>query len=195
MVLQKVAGKTPEDQFKTGDQVWLEAKNLALPYQTCKLAPRCYGPFTITKQVLPVAYQLSLPPAWTIHDVFHALLLTPYHETVEHGANHNPPSPEVIEGKVEYEVEAIMGHCLFGKRRKLQYLIRWKGYSIADDTWELVDQVFAPQLIDAYHRKHLKNIPFLHKRSRGVTITSIFSTLSCQTPLGIPPASPQYCQP
>jgi hypothetical protein len=74
--LDRVADRTPESQFKKGDRVWLEAKNLALPYQTRKLAPRRHGPFVITKQVSPVAYQLGLPPTWTIHDVFHASLLT-----------------------------------------------------------------------------------------------------------------------
>jgi hypothetical protein len=68
--LDRVAQETPKAQFKEGDQVWLEAKNLALPYQTPKLAPKRHGPFTITKQVSPVAYRLELPPTWTIHDFF-----------------------------------------------------------------------------------------------------------------------------
>ena len=80
-----------------------------------------------------VAYQLNLPPAWTIHDILYASLLTPYHETVEHGANYNPPPLKMIEGKAKYEVEAIMGHRFTGRRHKLQYLIKWKGYSAADD--------------------------------------------------------------
>jgi hypothetical protein len=84
--------------------------------------------------VSPVAYQLGLPPTWTIHDVFHASLLTPYHKTVEHGTNHNLPPPKVIKGEAEYEVKAIIGYHFFSRRCKLQYLIRWKGYSIADDT-------------------------------------------------------------
>jgi len=37
-----------EDIFKHGQKVWLEAKNLALPYGSVKLAPRCHGPFSIT---------------------------------------------------------------------------------------------------------------------------------------------------
>jgi hypothetical protein len=193
--LQKMAGRTPEDQFQPGDQVWLEVKNLALPYQMRKLAPKRHGPFTITKQVSPVAYQLRLPPAWTIHDVFHASLLTPYHETPEHGANHNSPPPEMIKGEAEYEVKAIMGHCFFSKGRKLQYLIRWKGYSAADDTWEPAGQVFAPQLIAAYHRKHPKGIPFPHKRNGRVTIMSIPSAPLCQTPLGTPPVNRPPHQP
>ena len=173
--LDRVADQTPEDQFQEGERVWLEAKNLALPYQTRKLAPKRHGPFTITKRVSPVAYQLGLPPTWTIHDVFHASLLTQYKETAEHGTNFHQPPPEMVDGEEEYEVQAIMGHRFFGKRRKLQYLVRWKGYSAADDTWETADQVFAPQLLEAYHRKHPKSQPFPHKRgaaSRGRLIRS-----------------------
>jgi hypothetical protein len=108
--LNKVAETSPMTQFKVGDAVWLEAKNLALPYQTRKLAPKRHGPFVITKEVSAVAYQLQLPPAWTIHDVFHASLLTPYHKTKEHGSNFSRPPPEVVNGEEEFEVEAIMGH-------------------------------------------------------------------------------------
>jgi len=36
---------TPVEQFKVGDQVWLEASHLKLPYHTPKLAPRRQGPF------------------------------------------------------------------------------------------------------------------------------------------------------
>jgi len=45
--LNAVANRTPEDQFDVRNSIWLEAKNLSLLYQTCKLAPKCHGPFTI----------------------------------------------------------------------------------------------------------------------------------------------------
>jgi hypothetical protein len=70
----------PEAQYTVGAQVWLEGKNLKLPYQLMKLAPKRYGPFKIIKEVSPVAYQLSLPVMWGIHDMFYASLLSPYHE-------------------------------------------------------------------------------------------------------------------
>ena len=150
--INEAAKAPPSDQYQVGAKVWLEAKNLALPYQTPKLAPKRHGPFTITKQVSPVAYQLALPPAWTIHDVFHASLLTPYHETIEHGTNFTRPPPDIVEGEMEFEVEQIRGHRYFGRARRLQYLVKWKGYPEADNTWEPADQVFAPKLIDQYHR-------------------------------------------
>jgi hypothetical protein len=188
VALDRVAERTPKSQFKKGDCVWLEAKNLALPYQTRKLAPRHHGPFLITKQVSPVAYQLGLPPTWTIHDVFHASLLTPYHETKEHGVNYSRPPPEMVDGEEEFEVEAIMGHHFFGRGRKLQYLVQWKGYSAADDTWEPQEQVFAPQKITKYHQAHPRNQPFPHKRgtqTRGRTI-SLPLIAPCLTPRSTP---------
>ena len=145
---------TPESQYQTGDWVWLKAKNLALPYASTKLAPKCHGPFRITKEISPVAYQLELPRAWTIHDVFHSLLLTPYKETQEHGAQFQHPPPELIDNEEEYEVEDIINHRYYGKRHQLQYLICWKGYSAADDTWEPADQVHTDQLVKRYHSKH-----------------------------------------
>src|SRR5712672_148309 len=66
--INKVANRNPapEGQFKRGDQVWLEATNLKLPYHTLKLAPRRQGPFHVTEVISPVAYRLALPvtAAW-----------------------------------------------------------------------------------------------------------------------------------
>jgi hypothetical protein len=74
-------------QYEVGAQVWLEATHLKIHHQKTKLAPKRYGPFPIIKEISPVAYQLCLPAAWGIHDVFHASLLSPYHETTAHGPN------------------------------------------------------------------------------------------------------------
>ena len=46
----------PKPWWQAGHKVWLEAKNLAVPYGTIKLAPRQHGPFTITQAVSLVAY-------------------------------------------------------------------------------------------------------------------------------------------
>src|SRR5579864_7315481 len=114
--LEKATQTRPMPLYQVGDQVWLEAKNLALPYATRKLAPKCHGPFQVVQQVSPVAYRLRLPLAWTIHDVFHVSLLHLYCETQEHGANYTRPPPDLIEGEQEYEVEAVQAHRYFGRR-------------------------------------------------------------------------------
>jgi hypothetical protein len=61
-------------QYKPGEQVWLEVTHLKICHQKTKLKPKWYGPFKIIKEISPVAYQLRLPMAWGIHDVFHALI-------------------------------------------------------------------------------------------------------------------------
>jgi len=76
-----------EAKWSTRQKVWLEAKNLALPYSMVKLAPRHHRPFKILKVLSPVTYKLELPFKWTIHSVFHASLLTPDIKTKEHREN------------------------------------------------------------------------------------------------------------
>ena len=176
--LNKTAEKsgTPLAQYNTGDQVWLEGKNLQLPHQVTKLAPKRYGPFKIIKEISPVAYRLQLPLTWTIHDVFHASLLSPYSETPSHGPNFSRPPPDLIRGEEEYEVESIRSHQYFGRNKKLQFLIRWKGYAPSDDTWEPADSVHAPDLVKEYKQRtpgfRINNDP--NNSSRSITLSPLW---------------------
>jgi Chromo (CHRromatin Organisation MOdifier) domain/Integrase zinc binding domain len=140
--------------YKQGQRVWLEGKNLPLSHGTIKLSPKCYSPFTITRLISPVASQLSLPMAWNIHPVFHNSLLTPFVETSAHGPNFTRPPPDLIDGEAEYEVEAIRSHRHFRKNKRLQYLLKWKGYLEADNTWESEDQLNVPNLLKQYNKRH-----------------------------------------
>ena len=63
--------------FEANDKVWLEARNLERNILDPKFAPKWEGPFTITKVLSPLSYELKLPTLWKIHPVFHASLLTP----------------------------------------------------------------------------------------------------------------------
>jgi hypothetical protein len=84
---------------------------------------------------------------WSIHPVFHIDLLTPYHETPLHGANYQRPLPDLIEGEEEYKVEKILSSQRFGRGRKLQYLVKWRGYPDSENQWVAKDDVFAEQAI------------------------------------------------
>ena len=133
----------------------LEATNLKLPtHLTPKLSPRRYGPFRVAAIISPVAYKLDLPNKWNIHNVFHASLLTPYKETEQHGENFVQPPPDIIDGEPEWEVDAIMVSRRYGRKKTLQYLIRWKGYSPAHDQWIDAKDVHAPELIKTFHDHH-----------------------------------------
>ena len=141
-------------KYSQGQRVWLEGKNLPISHGTVKLSPKRYGPFTITKLISPVASRLDLPTSWNIHPIFHNNLLIPYVETNAHGPNFSRPPPDLIDGEAEYEVEAIRSHRYFGKNKRLQYLLKWKGYPEADNTWESEDQLNAPELLKQYNRRH-----------------------------------------
>src|SRR5258707_12592565 len=175
---QSSKGQDVPSSFLVGAQVWLEGTHLRLPYQATKLAPKRYVPFEITREISPVAYQLRLPIAWNIHNVFHASLLSPYHEMNAHRPNYLRPSPDLIEGEEEYEVEKVINHRYTGRARTLQYLVKWKGYPEVDNTWEPADQVHAPKLTKTYHRQH----PLADKREGASTrliICILSSTHQC----------------
>ena len=118
------------EPFSIGQKVWLEGRNLRLPYNK-KITTKREGPFQITEVLPPVNYRLRLPVGWKQHDVFHAGLLTPYRENGTHGPNFTRPPPETIDDDKEWEVERIMRHR--GKK-KIVYQVKWTGYE--DLTWE-----------------------------------------------------------
>jgi hypothetical protein len=146
---RKDARKTTE--MKEGDQVWLEGKNLNVK-GTRKLLPKWYGPFKIEKKIGTVAYRLDLPSSMKIHNVFHVDLLLPYKETEAHGPSYTRPPPDLIEGEEEYEIESIRDARRFGRGRKQQYLVHWKGYPSSDDSWVDHKDLHAPELLEEYHR-------------------------------------------
>ena len=130
----------------------MEGRNLHLDRPTVKLAPKRHGPFKITRVLSPITYQLELPPQWKIHDVFHIDLLTPYHETETHGANFTQPPPDLIDGEEEYEVEEILDSRRYGRGRKVQYLVKWKGYPSSDNQWVNWDDMHAEEALAEFQR-------------------------------------------
>jgi hypothetical protein len=134
-------------KYKEGDLVWLEGKNLCINQPTAKLAPRRHGPFKIIQVMSTVNYRLELPTQWSIHPVFHIDLLTPYKETTMHGPNFTQPAPELIDGEEEYSMEKILDSQRFGRRWRLQYLVKWEGYPNLDNMWVDKDDVSADNKI------------------------------------------------
>ncbi len=141
-------------KYKENDLVWLEGCHLRTNQPAIKLAPKRHGPFPITQVMSLVNYRLKLPTQWGIHDVFHIDLLTPYHETVLHGPNYSRPPPDLIKDQEEYKVKKVLDVRHFGRRRKLQYLIKWKGYPDSDNKWVDKQNVHTPEAIREFQNQN-----------------------------------------
>jgi RNase H-like domain found in reverse transcriptase/Integrase zinc binding domain/Chromo (CHRromatin Organisation MOdifier) domain len=150
-------GRKVYKPYEEGDLVWLDGKNLRTSHPMTKLAPKRFGPFKVMKVINPMSFQLGIPAQWRqkkIHPMFHASLLSPHKEMEEHGENFPEPPPDLVEGEEEFKVEQILASRQHGHGKKLQYLLRWKGYSQAHNNWEPADQVHAEDLIERFHREN-----------------------------------------
>ena len=142
-------------QYAVGERVWLSAKNIRTTQPSRKLGHRWLGPYEITERIGKQAYRLKLPPRYkAIHDVFHVSLLERYWQNTRAEGVKPPPEPEIVEGEEEYKVETILDHRIVkrGRSQREEYLIRWAGYTAADDQWVPKLDVGLP-LIEAYHKE------------------------------------------
>ena len=137
--------------YKVGNCIWLEGTHLHTTHPTWKLRLKWYGPFKVLQTVGGVSYQLKLPACWKIHNVFHAKLLHPYIKMEEYGINFQEPPPNLIKGEEEWKVEQILDEHKQGQIQ--QYLICWKGYSSAHDSWKPITGINAPDLIIEFQKR------------------------------------------
>jgi hypothetical protein len=130
--------KHRDDQFKQGDLVLLSTENLSFKSTTSvkKFRERFLGPFKVVKKVTDVTYRLELPVEWSIHDTFHVSKLRRYISNDDElfPGRALKPMPDIVDGKEEYEVEAILADKRVGNTTK--YLVKWKGYGSDECTWE-----------------------------------------------------------
>jgi Chromo (CHRromatin Organisation MOdifier) domain len=105
-------------------------------------------------------------------------MLLPYKEMDAHGHNFPEPPPDLIEGESEYEVDQILVVRRHGRNQDLQYLLCWKGYSQAHDSWEPAGNVTAPELIKEFYERNpnVEGGGRIKKRQKRQKIRTITST-------------------
>ncbi|CAJ0940100.1 unnamed protein product [Ranitomeya imitator] len=137
-------------RLRVGDLVWLSSRYIPMKVSSPKFKPRFIGPYRISEVLNPVSFHLTLPDSFSIHNVFHRSLLRRYVAPVVPSVD--PPAQVLVEGELEYIVEKIWDSRV--SRRKLQYLVKWKGYGQEDNSWVFASDVHAADLVCAFHMAH-----------------------------------------
>jgi hypothetical protein len=136
--MKKQADKNRTERvFLVGDRVFLKlqpyCQSSLVERQNHKLSFRIFGPYTIVKQINPVAYELDLPVGSSIHPVFHVSQLK---AVISPQTPVNPTLPNLHHGiQVPETVLATRLHRRAGKVVK-QLLIKWSGWHSYLATWE-----------------------------------------------------------
>jgi len=200
--------RTPAQEFKAGDMVFLDASDIQTTRPSHKLSHRRLGPFLIDSQVGNSAYRLHLPPSMgRLHPVFNVVKLSLAPPDPIPGCQTSPPPLlEIVDGKEEWVVEEILDSQMVN--RKLCYLVKWEGFGVEHNSWEPWDNVHAPELVADFYRRHpgaachihmvdFRSIPFRSVSGRhcleggvdvrGCSASSDISSDISPSPLYIPP--------
>jgi hypothetical protein len=139
-----------ESELAVGQKVWLSTAHLPLKQGTRKLAEKWTGPFPIIAQVTREAWRLQLPATFRLHPVFHTSQLKPCIGEARHRA-----PIQLEDATEEYEVERLLDRRI--ARGQEQFLVRWRGYTAFDDTWEpRANLANAKELLAEFERSHKK---------------------------------------
>jgi hypothetical protein len=148
--------KRADVHFKVGEKVLLSTKNLKLKGDMPrKMWPRYIGPYKILAVIRGLAYKLELPQGMKMHNVFHVSLLHKYQQ----GPNRlSPPPVHIVDGELEYTVEAILAHKVVSggaskngrNRNKVMFLTAWEGYGREHDSWEPGDMLQDTEALELY---------------------------------------------
>jgi hypothetical protein len=129
--------KCTDRQFDVGDDVFIKLQ----PYvqlstvqrSNHKLSFRYFGPYSITKKINPVAYEVKLPETSKIHPVFQVLQLRRVLKSGMHASTQLPLQADVALSPVKI-LNTRWYSSPSGRREQVQ--VRWPPEDPRDVTWE-----------------------------------------------------------
>ena len=131
--------------FPTGSRVLVRGR----PYTTStgwskKLEPCWFGPFTVAEHDPDTDnYKLTLPRCMDRQkSFFHVSSVKEYRENDPNrfaSRRMNKLAPILIDNAEEWEAEDILDYRLQNNRH--EFLVYWKGYERADDSWEPIENL------------------------------------------------------
>ena len=86
-----------------------------------------------------------------IHLVFHITVLEPAHSSIPVATQ--VPALEANNNKEVFDVEKVLQSQLVDG--KLQYLVKWKGYGMNNNTWEPASQFTSKKILQDFYQCHL----------------------------------------
>ena len=156
----------PAPEFRVGDMVMLDARNIKTTRPNKSLDHKNLGPFEITRVINNSAYELRLLPSMEgIFPVFHPWLLHLDNSDPLPGQRIDPPPPVMIdeEGEEHWDVQEVLdsrvdrrkNDPLTGKRGCLMYKVRYTGYDEERPGWEPYENMAGcPALVADFHHRY-----------------------------------------
>ncbi|KAJ1040858.1 hypothetical protein NDA10_005797 [Ustilago hordei] len=140
--------KHKDIEFKVGDMVYINHRNWKTRRPTPKLDTWFAGPYPVQEQVGHRAYQITLPANLRVHDVFHVSMLEPARTSSLPQCAEQPTIPSLPDEDLDFEVEALIDKR--SHNGTTEYKVLWRGYSEEAASWEPVENLNCPNLIQEY---------------------------------------------
>ena len=157
--------RLPSPEWREGDYVMLDARNVRTRQHSKGLSPKNLGPFKVLASYKGRAYKLDFSDhddLRTVYPVFHPWLLHAVEGKPLPGQRQVPQGPVDVSPEGDsYEINDILDSKLdrrsldpaTGKKGLLKYLVKWSGYDKPD--WiQYTDATGCLELIHKYHERH-----------------------------------------
>ncbi|KAJ1572199.1 hypothetical protein NDA15_007090 [Ustilago hordei] len=140
--------KHKDIEFKVGDMVYINCRNWKTQRPTPKLDTQFAGPYPVQEQVGRRAYRITLPANLRVHDVFHVSMLEPARTSSLPQRAEQPTIPSLPDEDLDFEVKALIDKR--SHNGTTEYKVLWRGYSEEAASWEPVENLNCPDLIQEY---------------------------------------------